>query len=194
MPGKFKHEEVSAVRRGYRVRSVRRGSHEIRVAFPPGPRRRGAGRVVSILHPVGENPNCPIRQIAERLATPETWRCGSGEPAVFGGMCARCARAKAKEARERAGRIRAAAFNGKKKINPSIVDSIRPGDKVTILTPHGSKLTGRAVMRNSSGGWVLNLGGRHGTPGLADERNIVRVRKGNPPDPSATEQHPLQIA
>jgi hypothetical protein len=24
-------------------------------------------------------------------------------------------------------------------------------------------------------GWVLNLGGAHGTPGIADERNIVKV-------------------
>lgn len=95
-------------------------------------------------------------------------------------MCPSCARAKAAEARERAGKIRAAALNGKTKSNPGLVDSIRAGDKVTILTPHGSKLTGRAVMRSSSGGWVLNLGGRHGTPGLADERNVVRVRKGNP--------------
>ncbi len=111
MPGKFKHEEVSAVPRGYRTRTVRRGSHEIRVAFPRGRRRRGAGRVVSILHPVGENPNCPIRQIADRIANPEPCKCGSGEPAVFGGMCARCAREKAREARERAGQIRGARLN-----------------------------------------------------------------------------------
>jgi hypothetical protein len=111
MPGKFKHEEVSAVPRGYRTRTVRRGSHEIRVAFPPGRRRRGAGRVVSILHPVGENPNCPIRHIADSIANPEPCKCGSGEPAVFGGMCARCAREKARQARERAGQIRAARLN-----------------------------------------------------------------------------------
>src|SRR5713101_826646 len=111
MPGRFKHEEVSTVPRGYRVRTVKRGRHEIRVAYPPGRRRRGAGHVVSILHPVGENPNCPIRHIAGSIANPEPCKCGSGEPAVFGGMCARCARVKAAEARERAAKIRAARLN-----------------------------------------------------------------------------------
>lgn len=53
---------------------------------------------------------------------------------------------------------------------------VRPGDSVTILTPHGSRLTGKAVMRSAVGGWVLNGGGRHGTPLLADDRNTVGVR------------------
>ncbi len=119
MAGRFKHEDVAAVPRGYRVRTIKRGEHEIRVAFPPGRRRPGAGRVVSILHPVGENPSCPIRNIAANLANPEPCKCVSGEPATFGGMCSRCARAKAAEARARAGQIRASAFNGKKKSNPS---------------------------------------------------------------------------
>lgn len=76
----------------------------------------------------------------------------------------------------RAGRIPA------RSTNPNIVEAIRAGDRVTILTPHGNKLTGRAVMRSATGGWVLNLGGRHGTPGLADEENIVAVKpsKRNP--------------
>ena len=64
--------------------------------------------------------------------------------------------------------------------NGSLVDAIRPGDRVTILTRHGQERTGRAVMRSSTGGWVLNLGGPHGTPGLADEDNIVKVKKKNP--------------
>ena len=54
------------------------------------------------------------------------------------------------------------------------INEIRPGDKVTILTPHGQHRTGRVVMRGPAG-WVLNLGGRYGTPGIADERNIVKV-------------------
>jgi hypothetical protein len=33
-------------------------------------------------------------------------------------------------------------------------------------------------MRSTYGGWVLNLGGRYGTPGIADEKNIVRVAGG----------------
>ncbi|MBZ5532610.1 MAG: hypothetical protein LAO20_14350 [Acidobacteriia bacterium] len=66
--------------------------------------------------------------------------------------------------------------------NPGLVDAIRPGDRVTIVTPHGQQRTGRAVMPSSSGGWVLNMGGAHGTPGIASDSNIVRVskKKGNP--------------
>jgi hypothetical protein len=54
---------------------------------------------------------------------------------------------------------------------------IAHGDRVTIRTPQGQERTGRAVMRSAHGGWVLNLGGRYGTPGLAGEDNVVRVRK-----------------
>lgn len=61
---------------------------------------------------------------------------------------------------------------------PTLVDQIKPGDRVTIITRHGSRLTGRAVMKNRERGcWVLNLGGAHGTPGLADEENIVQVKR-----------------
>lgn len=59
---------------------------------------------------------------------------------------------------------------------PSLIDTVRPGDRVTIITLHGSRITGRAVMRRSAGGWVLNAGGRHGTPALADDRNTVNVK------------------
>lgn len=31
-------------------------------------------------------------------------------------------------------------------------------------------------MRSGHGGWVLNMGGKHGTPGIADDNNIVSVR------------------
>lgn len=59
-----------------------------------------------------------------------------------------------------------------------IFSSIECGDRVTIQTPHGNELTGRAVMFNRKvGAWVLNLGGRHGTPGLATERNTIKVAK-----------------
>jgi hypothetical protein len=56
-----------------------------------------------------------------------------------------------------------------------LFNKIRPGSRVTIVTPHGSKLTGRAMMRGSAG-WVLNLGGAHGTPGIASEDNVIAVR------------------
>jgi hypothetical protein len=36
--------------------------------------------------------------------------------------------------------------------------------------------TGRAVMYSSAGGWVLNMGGRHGTPGIAGPDNTTKIR------------------
>lgn len=57
-------------------------------------------------------------------------------------------------------------------------DAIRAGDRVTIVNRFGQKRTGRAVMPGPCG-WVLNMGGAHGTPAIADASNIVRVtRKG----------------
>jgi len=57
-------------------------------------------------------------------------------------------------------------------------DTIQCGDRVTIKTRHGNELTGRAVMFNcKAGAWVLNLGGRHGIPGMATERNVIKVQK-----------------
>jgi hypothetical protein len=50
------------------------------------------------------------------------------------------------------------------------------GDRVTIVTPHGNERTGRVVMKFSSH-LVLNLGGAHGTPGIADDSNTIRVNK-----------------
>lgn len=56
-PAKFRHEDVSRIPRGWRVRTITEPSgHRVRLAFPPGPRKRGAGKVVSILHPAAENP------------------------------------------------------------------------------------------------------------------------------------------
>ena len=62
--------------------------------------------------------------------------------------------------------------------NPGI--EIQPGDLVTIMSPQGQYHTGRVVMKSSHpDSWVLNMGGKHGTPGIATVgKNIVRVRKG----------------
>jgi hypothetical protein len=54
--------------------------------------------------------------------------------------------------------------------------TIQPGDRVTIVTPRGQEMTGRAVMKGPAG-WVLNMGGRYGTPALADEDNVIKVSK-----------------
>ena len=56
---RFRHQEVRSVPAGYKVRTVRAGAHQVRVAFPPGARRKGDGIVVGILHPKNENP-CPV--------------------------------------------------------------------------------------------------------------------------------------
>lgn len=53
--------------------------------------------------------------------------------------------------------------------------AIRPGDRVKISTRHGSVLTGRAVVPTPDGGWVLNGGGRDGTPLLAYPANLVAI-------------------
>lgn len=64
----------------------------------------------------------------------------------------------------------------------SLLDRIRPGSTVTILVPAGigrngqewKKATGRAVMRGHAG-WVLNMGGPHGTPMVATDDNVLSV-------------------
>jgi len=60
----FEHEDVAAVPRGFKVRTVTHPSgHRVRVAFPSGRRSTGSGTLISILHPKGENPaRCPGRQ------------------------------------------------------------------------------------------------------------------------------------
>lgn len=66
----------------------------------------------------------------------------------------------------------------------SLIDSVRAGDRVTILSPNGigrdgveyRERTGRAVMRGPAG-WVLNMGGRYGTPAVATTSNITKVVK-----------------
>src|SRR4029077_9307368 len=41
---------------GSRVRTVTAGKHKLRIAFPKGPRRKGSGKLLEILHPQTENP------------------------------------------------------------------------------------------------------------------------------------------
>lgn len=58
--------------------------------------------------------------------------------------------------------------------------SIGPGDRVTIINRFGQEHSGKAVMKGPAG-WVLNMGGPHGTPAIADERNVVKVKKAKKP-------------
>ena len=53
---------------------------------------------------------------------------------------------------------------------------VHNGDRVTIVDRFGAKRTGRAVMFGPAG-WVLNMGGRYGTPAIANQDNIVKIVK-----------------
>lgn len=69
--------------------------------------------------------------------------------------------------------------------NPTLIHAIRAGDRVTILDRFGQEHTGTAVMVSGDRkGWVLNMGGPHGTPGIATEDNVTKVKKGKKPMPS----------
>jgi len=78
----YRVEHVARKPRGWKVRTRMEATHVLRIAFPPGPRRRGSGKVLEILHPLNENP------------------CALGD-----------ARCRQRETRERAARIRRARLN-----------------------------------------------------------------------------------
>jgi hypothetical protein len=55
---------------------------------------------------------------------------------------------------------------------------VQPGDRVTYVNYRGTKMSGRVVMRSSQrGSWVVNTGGRYGTPDVVSEEQIISVRK-----------------
>lgn len=61
-------------------------------------------------------------------------------------------------------------------LRTALMRNVRAGDRVTIETPHGQRRTGRAVMVGPAG-WVLDMGGPHGTRAIADAFNIVRITR-----------------
>lgn len=63
---------------------------------------------------------------------------------------------------------------GKTNTTSSLLPLLRPGDRATIATPHGQELSGRVVMKFATHA-VLNLGGKFGRPGIADDSNLLRV-------------------
>ena len=76
--------------------------------------------------------------------------------------------------------------------NPDLFDSIRFGDRVTIVNRFGQERTGKATIHNREADlWVLNMGGPHGTPGIATRENVTRVKAGrrNPYGPRAKYRH-----
>jgi hypothetical protein len=63
----FRTEEIAKAPRGWKVRTVKRGEHELRIGFPPGPRKKGSGKVLEILHPKKEkNPSCIVSTQAKK--------------------------------------------------------------------------------------------------------------------------------
>jgi hypothetical protein len=95
MAGQFRVEHYSTVQSGEKVRTVSRGGHRVRIAFPPGRRHKGSGRVVEVLHPLHENP-CRLSNPAELVVM----MANPSETAQ-----------RKKETRERAARIRGARLS-----------------------------------------------------------------------------------
>lgn len=60
---RYIRQSVMKAPNGMRVRSLRRGAHVLRVAFPKGAKKGATGNLVSIIHPHRENPNlCKMRK------------------------------------------------------------------------------------------------------------------------------------
>lgn len=57
----FRVEEFAKVPQGWKVRTKLSGAHRVRIAFPPGPRRKGSGKLIEVLHPKGGDNPCSMR-------------------------------------------------------------------------------------------------------------------------------------
>lgn len=213
----YRVEHVATVPAGWKVRTKMSATHMLRIAFPPGARRKGSGKLIEIFHPANENP-CAMQNPRTRNGSfRETLTAGtrsviiskdaegayfhtypyvnSGETAVKSLGSFRkleTARAKANKWLAGAGRN---PFDWREQQQKSgdILDSIRHGSRVTIVDRFGKSHTGRAVMRGPAG-WVLNMGGAHGTPGIATAANVTRVKNGNPWNPDIFAKHQIAIA
>ena len=187
----FRIEHVAPKPRGWRVRTKRTGHHELRIAFPPGPRRTGSGKLLEILHPKGErNPECELagKNPAELVifGNPSWMKIdgvvgkvidtrGSGLTLEY--------LLETKDGKQvwMKPRHRPRTANARSQ-NADLYDAIRPHDRVTIVDHEGHQRTGRAVMLGPAG-WVLNMGGPHGTPAIAHSDNVTRVKKSNQSEP-----------
>lgn len=204
----YRVEHVATVPAGWKVRTKMSATHMLRIAFPPGARRKGSGKLIEIFHPANENP-CAMRNGGQcsrknpvRLEAVARWGSTSEPPFTkeF---------ATAKEAREwwaqfdgrqsyfkpKIRKVSSNPFDWREQQQKSgdILDSIRHGSRVTIVDRFGKSRTGRAVMRGPAG-WVLNMGGAHGTPGIATAENVTRVKNGNPWNPDIFAKHQIAIA
>jgi hypothetical protein len=81
----FQIQHVAPVPKGWHVRTVsHKSGHQARIAFPPGPRKKGAGRLVEILHPNRErNPEPGCIEIYE-LAVGHAGVPEPGSPSAAG--------------------------------------------------------------------------------------------------------------
>lgn len=200
----FRIEHVAPKPSGWRVRTKRTGRHELRIAFPPGPQRTGSGKLLEVLHPKGErNPDCELagKNPAELIifGNPSAplrvgytvegdrfeWLDAGKKWLVLG------TNADGREIfRQEYPKL---VVSVKRKLdsmfdrmtpqpsdkNPgTLYDAIRPRDRVTIVDRFGQRRTGRAVMLGPAG-WVLNMGGAHGTPAIASPENVTQVKKSN---------------
>src|SRR5437588_2210040 len=80
----YRIEHVDKKPQGWQVRSRLAGTHVLRIGVPPGARRRGAGRLLEVLHPKAEakNPRCQMSEKAK--ANPEELIIfGLGNPKFF---------------------------------------------------------------------------------------------------------------
>lgn len=72
MPGQYRTEHIAEVPQRWKVRTVTHGTHLVRLAFPPGKRKKGSGKLIEILHPVNENPCAMVQERGPQSATRET--------------------------------------------------------------------------------------------------------------------------
>jgi hypothetical protein len=62
----FEHEDIAEVPKGWKVRTVaQKDGTQVRVAFQPGRRRKGSGKLISILHP--KNPKSKTAEQVEAM-------------------------------------------------------------------------------------------------------------------------------
>lgn len=52
----YRVEHVAEVPRGWKVRTKMMATHMVHIAFPPGKRKKGSGKLIEIFHPANENP------------------------------------------------------------------------------------------------------------------------------------------
>ena len=82
------------------------------------------------------------------------------------------------------GRLQRIIASAKRRLFRLRFSTIRPGDSVTIMVYAGmgregaewKQKSGRAVFYGDHG-WVLDMGGRYGTPGIATLTNTVSIRR-----------------